>query len=68
LSTYRDYIDAQERTYMTQDEKLEKKNSEILMLYSTVGGNINKRGIPENMMSKAETVNKEPEKCKKKCN
>ena len=53
---------------MTEDEKLEKKNSEILTLYRTAGDNINRQEIQENMMHKAKNVNIEPEKYQKKRN
>ena len=53
---------------MTEDEKLEKKNSEILTLYKTAGDNISRRQIPENRTSKPGTAGKEPENPKKKCN
>ena len=68
LNSYRDFIDSQERTYMTEDEKLEKKNSEILTLYKTAGDNISRRQIPEYRTPKTGIVGKEPENTKKKCN
>jgi len=61
LNSYRDYIDEQERTCMTEDEKSEKKNREILSLYITARNKI----IPEHMIPKVESVNLEPEKHKK---
>jgi len=66
LNPYHAFIDAQERNYLTEDEKLEKRNSEILMSYSTAGNNIYKREISENMTTKSESVNIKPEKNKEK--
>ena len=64
MNSYRNFIDSQERSCMTEDEKLEKKNSEILTLYITANNNI----FPENVTSQVETVNIEPEKnTKKRC-
>ena len=45
---------------MTEDEKLEKRNSEILMSYRATGDNI----IPENKTAKSESVNVKPERSK----
>ena len=53
MNPYHSFIDAQERTYMTEDEKLEKRNSEILMSYRNAGNNI----ILENKTDKTESVN-----------
>lgn len=64
MNTYRDYINAQERSCMSNDEKLEKKNMETLMHYSTVGANIGTREISENTGPKAEALKKEPGKCR----
>lgn len=60
MNQYHAFIDAQERTYMTEDEKLEKRNSEILMSYRATGDNI----IPENKTAKSESVNVKPERSK----
>ena len=56
MNSYRDYIDARERSCMTANEKLEKRNSEIISLYTTTGNNI----IPQNITP--ETVKIEREK------
>ena len=59
MNPYHAFIDARERSYMTEDEKLEKRNLEIIMSYRT-------SSVPENMTTKSETVNIEPKKNNKK--
>jgi len=68
LILYHDFIDTQERSYMTEDEKLEKKNVEIVNLYRTGISSIYNRENPKNMESKTENekvkVGKEEKKHK----
>ena len=59
MNSYREYLDAQEKNCMTEDEILEKRNKDILSYYTTAGQNI----TPQSVMP--ETVNTKPEKCKK---
>lgn len=66
MNLYHAFINAQERSNMTEDEILEKRNSEILMSYRTAGDSIYKREIPENMTTKSESVNIKPEIYKRK--
>jgi len=66
LNPYHAFLDAQERSYMTEDEKLEKRNKEILMSYRTAGDNSYKLETPDNMTTKSESVNIKSEKNKKK--
>lgn len=55
MNSYRDYIDEQERSYMTEDEKLEKRNTEIIKFYKTAVNNY-RQETPENT-SKSENSN-----------
>ena len=66
LISYRDFIDTQERSYMTEDEKLEKKNSEILMIYKTAGNSIYNQEVPENMTPKTDIANVRLERDRRK--
>ena len=66
MNTYHAFLDAQERNYMTEAEKLEKRNSEIIMAYRTAGDKIYNRETSENMITKSQSVNITPEKNKKK--
>jgi hypothetical protein len=63
MNSYRAYIDAQEWAYMNEDEKLEKKNSEILTLFSKSAYNT-RQEMPKNNTSKDVTEHKR--KCSSK--
>lgn len=66
LISYRDFIDTQEKSYMTEDEILEKKNSEILMFYRAGGNSIYNQEMPEKMAPKTDKGNVRLERDRRK--
>lgn len=55
MISYHDFIDTQERSSLTEDEQLEKKNTKIINLYTTGANSIYHQDNPKNMATKPQT-------------